>query len=1552
MLFRSLTPDDDRAAPEDYGAFSNPIAVSGVGAAQAEIALNPTDGSIAQISPASDLVIGLTLAPDRQGILLDSLGDGSIRLFETLTGQEVAFSANTTAGFDSLTITPVGGFAENTSYTLAIDGARDRGAVGEIDGATRDFLKFTTTFVTGAAPVVTPSGVAFADTVEATSALLTSVAVSPDGGWLYAASLTGEIKRWAIDPADGGLSGEQTLTLSYFQQDNGPRGIIGLAFDPTNPSVLWVTDNEPVPLSGRDNGVPDFSGRLSKITLDAGAAFTGAAETYLKGLPRSNGDHVTNSVVFRANPEAGAPGQPDFLLYLTQGSNSSMGEANAAWGFRPERLLSPAILEIDTTRTAPEGGFDLTTEPLPDDGLNRRFGYTDVVDGVLVPTDDGDLKNGGIAIDSGPFAGKFLHFGANGVATVREGAEASSALTQAFYNPFAPDAVAKIFATGARNAYDLVWHSNGFLYAPTNGSASGGATPDNPATVENEGLVGVGRQDDYLFKVVEGAFLGHANPLRDQFVVAGGNPTAGVDPNEIALYPVGTQPETAYDPSLAYSLGASRSPNGAIEYKSAVFGDLLNGALIFAEYSAGNALRAVLFDGNGDVAQDFQLRDAAGDLITYADPLDVIEGADGRLYLLTLDRATGQSLIVLLEPTPLVGDISADEDGDLRLGVVSGANPAQTVLDLDGVDADIVAASVSIDGGPAQALTRDAQDRFIADLSAFSGRVTAAVTVTDDAGNTATTQIWLTVGAGSVTIDAPDFTIVSEQGGSSTTIARVLDDPSTHEAGGNNDFNGDGLNDNFDGRGYVDFNGSAEDKISFTFEAPAAGVYDVALRLANGSSGARPIAVKLGDQTIAVPDTRTGSFTTWQDRVVTLTLAAGVNTIVVTQTGGAGPNIDSATVTPVAIGPVIAPDGAMVIDGDPFNLFEAEDAFLFGAAAVNAGGAGASGDAFVTFTPGADQMVTWLAEVSETGEYALQIVYGLPSTEAARPMTLLVDGVVVEILPFAPGASPSAADWSVQEAALTLEPGVHTIALLAPSGVGPAIDQLRLGGAPIVFEPVFAVINGEGRIELEATDDTTLILSPTEATFYFTVSDTGRYAFDLAANPGAPNGQDITLFLSANGAPATQIGAAAFPGVDEISLFAGLEAGVDYALTVISAAPGADALDYLDVRSAPGAAITVQSLDAALFANRLQFNYIEDPTETRGTGNDRVYKDSGVVRLTNTGAEALEFFDVGLTGPFVLQNPTALNGLSLAVGASIDVTVLFDRSQYAAPTGSNGAIDNTSTVFTGSLDITTNDIVTPVASIDLAGFWQSVPESGMEPNVNEIFQVFGLGNFYEGLSLKQGGAKSVLGDDGVYRAVNDQEVLSSYWRIADGYDSATVTQIAAFHGPSPARIKLHAPGDIANTSDLYRHGDDYNQSLLPMKPNGGFSTSTFNNIKVPDLWDGDDVFGFVIANAHSTDPRLNAIGDFLVDVNDVRYRILSSTDASNFETGERVKIANLDLLQQGYYVRVLQAFDTEMNAIEHTYIIMQDYTGINFDYNDNVYIVQGITPAGFDDILV
>jgi hypothetical protein len=491
--------------------------------------------------------------------------------------------------------------------------------------------------------------VAFAPTVVAEVKGVASVEVSPDGGWLYASTLGGALLRWPIDPADGALSAPQTFAPAHFQHPDGPRGVIGLAFDPVDPSVLWVTDNYPVALWGAREQRPEFSGRVSRVRIAEGDAFEGTVETYVSGLPRSCGDHLSNSLRFRANPDAAAGG-PTHLLYLSQGSNSASGKADRSWCYRPERLLSAAILEIDPSRTPPEGGFDVRSEPIPEGDGNRRFGYSIRVGSFLWALDDAALKSEAIDVDGGPHDGGYLRFAANGVAVVRSGPEPESETVAAFYDPFAVDAPVRLFATGVRNAYDLLWHSNGWLYTAVNGPQGGGAAPDDPRTPIDEEVAKAGRVEDFLLRLGPGDYGGHPNPLRNEFVLHGGNPTEGPDPNEVSFYPVGVAPDVRYRPERARALGHHWSPNGMIEYRWRAGGGVLDGAVIVTNYSKGDNLRAFLLDPDGAVQQESWLVDPDGAELAFVDPLDLALASDGRVYVSTLDRSNGSSAIVRLDP--------------------------------------------------------------------------------------------------------------------------------------------------------------------------------------------------------------------------------------------------------------------------------------------------------------------------------------------------------------------------------------------------------------------------------------------------------------------------------------------------------------------------------------------------------------------------------------------------------------------------------------------------------------------------------------------------------------------------------------------------------------------------------------------------------------------------------------------------------------------------------------------------------------------------------------
>ncbi|MFC4171943.1 carbohydrate-binding protein [Microvirga sp. GCM10011540] len=1443
-----LTPTDNQAAPADYAFFTNPRAISGAGSEIREVNLASTTPP-AGVAPSADLVLGVSVVDGRGGALLESLTDGSIKLFETVTGQEVPFTVNTTAGFDSITISPTVDLKAFTSYSLKIEGFQDRGLNGDPTAPTREFQTFSTTFVTGEAEVATRKEVAFAQTEVNSGMAYMSIALSPDGSKLYVSTMQGEIKRFDVNSATGALSNEQTLHLSHFDDASGAgrRGIVGLVFDPSDPNTLWVSDNYPVPLSGTDTGVPDFSGRISKITLGTGSDFTGTATTYITGLPRSVGDHVTNSLEFRANPNAGQAGEPSHLLYLTQGSNSAMGQPDSQWGMRPERLLNASIMEIDPTRTAPAGGFDVTTEPLPTTGPNAGRRYADT---------DNNLKNGGIAITDGQYAGKFLHFDANGVASVRESNSATSTLIKEYYNPFAQDAVLKLFATGNRNSYDLVWHSNGSLYVPTNGSAAGGNVPDDPATSVNEARNNVGVQDDYLFKMSEDGYYGHPNPLRDKYILNGGNPTSGTDPNEVTSYTPGIQPDPDYVVADAMSLGRNRSPNGVIEYMSNVFGGNLQHNILFTEYSSGNGVRSITLDANGYRIADDVLRDVNGQPLTWIDPLDLIENPNtGQIYVMTLDRSNGQSKIIRLDPRPG--------------GTVDPGGP----------------------GGPG-------------DLTSI-----------------------MTVQAEDVTPNDGTSVAIATGGGAQIAI-RTSTNPEPNSTGPGY-VNGlrpgavglDGNTNNTDGvaGGYADFGSTNTDFITFTVNLTAEQAGDTVLRVryANGGTTDRPLDVlvnnvSVGTPTFSPPSGVTGdaAWSTWQTLDIPAKLVAGINTVTFRSIQNTGPNIDQLE--------ILKNSGAS--DGT-YVYYEAEAAQLVGAKIIPHAQSDrdAEGTGFVDFDGTGDQTITWNVDAIGPGTYELGFRYALVAGKGDRPLQLNVNGVDLPPVNF-DDLSTADNDWLFKTVSVQLREGNNVVRVTAPNAVGPDMDQLRVTKDPVdTFVPSYAEINGTGRIELE-NGETAHTVNARTADFYFKVAADGLYALDLASNAGAPNGGSLGLFLNGQ---AIDTLVYPMPGTGEQTAYVELKSGTEYSLRVVSSADGANVLDYLDVRTAPtnvNADIAIQSLDPAFHDNRLHFSYLEDPNAVDPTAPDRDFKDSGTVRITNTGTQPLSVLDADITGPFVLANPAILNGLTLAAGQSIDVTVLFNRAAYTPPTTN---IDATSTIFEGAIRLITNDAENPVSTIDLAGFWQSRDEGGQEPNVNEVWKIFGFGNVIENLTTRGGGENSTLSTNDVFAKTDPTEVLSPYWKLADGVTSAKITHIAAFHGTGGATIQIHNPNNKGQNVQFWNHEGTDNQRLLPNVGNDStFATRTFTRNDIPDAWTGNDMFGISVAGL-SSDPRLNPRGDVLVPG-----------------------------AQQGHTVKMFQALDANGNVIPNVYLGIMDYTGINYDYNDNMFVIEGVAPVGFGQSVV
>ena len=530
------------------------------------------------------------------GVDKDTLTSANVKLTKVSTGVQVAADLGSSGGNDVINLSPSDLLEPNTKYRFEVTEG-----VKNLDGVS--FIPYTSTFTTGTRRG-NLSTVAFKKTTVLTGSerdRWTTLVVGPDNK-LYATTVDGRIMRFTIQ-ADGGLSNQETLTPF-----GEPRLLIGLAFDPDATAdnlVAWVSHT----YAGFEEATINqpWSGKITRLS----GPNLENVQDFVVGLPRSFKDHVTNSVAFG----------PDGALYFNQGANTAMGAADSTWRWQPERLLNAAMLRLDINK--------VTSPP------------------VNVKTEDGGS-----------------------------------------YNPYAPNAPLTIYASGVRNAYDLVWHSNGQLYVPANGSAAGGVVPrfnaseasyntcnsysgprlTDPGAVNAEYLGSPGEprtdgwkitttQHDFLFRVEAGGYYGHPNPERCEWILNGGNDDGGAD--VVPQYPEGTPPDPNYR-GFTFDFGVNKSPNGAIEYQSDVFGDKLEGKLLVVRYSTGNDV-VVLTPGSA--AQDYDIVDTAGNeaslkdvdtnrAIGFVDPLDLVENpATGDIYVADFDEEGGNPKIVLLRPS-------------------------------------------------------------------------------------------------------------------------------------------------------------------------------------------------------------------------------------------------------------------------------------------------------------------------------------------------------------------------------------------------------------------------------------------------------------------------------------------------------------------------------------------------------------------------------------------------------------------------------------------------------------------------------------------------------------------------------------------------------------------------------------------------------------------------------------------------------------------------------------------------------------------------------------
>jgi glucose/arabinose dehydrogenase/N-acetylneuraminic acid mutarotase len=174
------------------------------------------------------------------------------------------------------------------------------------------------------------------------------------------------------------------------------------------------------------------------------------------------------------------------------------------------------------------------------------------------------------------------------------------------------------YATGLRNTYDFVFHSNGRMYAPDNGLGVVGTYPPSPVPpcfgLGDVNSDNPGAQPDELNIIVQGGYYGHPNPYRNECVFKDGS-DQNVAPPDNWVPPI-------------FNLGNNRSSNGTIEYTAGAFCNALRGSLLIANYSIGDNIVSVKLSTDGlSVLQSSNL------VSGFNDPLPLALGPDGTIYV-------------------------------------------------------------------------------------------------------------------------------------------------------------------------------------------------------------------------------------------------------------------------------------------------------------------------------------------------------------------------------------------------------------------------------------------------------------------------------------------------------------------------------------------------------------------------------------------------------------------------------------------------------------------------------------------------------------------------------------------------------------------------------------------------------------------------------------------------------------------------------------------------------------------------------------------------------
>lgn len=247
-----------------------------------------------------------------------------------------------------------------------------------------------------------------------------------------------------------------------------------------------------------------------------------------------------------------------------------------------------------------------------------------------------------------------------------------------------PSVDIEVWACGFRNAWDMVLHTNGSLYATDNGPNMGYGPGSITLTTDTGPLP---TRPDELNLVEKGNYHGSANRNRGRY-----------DDRQSRYYP----PEQASIPDVytAPLREINSSTNGITEYRSTAFNSAMRGDLIAMKWNFG-VYRFVLADHGRRVAQALLYQSGSNSAFLPNRGLDVVYGPGGALV--AVDYSGGKVRVQVPDDVSAVGvtpfDISpwrtpAGGGQPFVIGGVGfGTNPTIVSVRIGGIDAAVTSVS-------------------------------------------------------------------------------------------------------------------------------------------------------------------------------------------------------------------------------------------------------------------------------------------------------------------------------------------------------------------------------------------------------------------------------------------------------------------------------------------------------------------------------------------------------------------------------------------------------------------------------------------------------------------------------------------------------------------------------------------------------------------------------------------------------------------------------------------------------------------------------------------